>query len=204
MGLGLTTYLLRVIFGVKGAFSDPRIVSIPTVKFDFLDGNKMLSTIFSGQSILLWVVILLAVFIHLFLYKTRFGSYIRAAGENPNALASAGVNVTKVRYLSVLMHGALCALGGAYLSMGYLTQYVENMTAGRGFIAIAAIAFARAIPSRVIFSVLLFAFVESIANRLQSVNVPSYFALMLPYIITIVVLAITSFRKKKKGGNSLL
>ena len=95
------------------------------------------------------------------------------------------LNVTKVRYVSVLMHGALCALGGAYLSMGYLTQYVENMTAGRGFIAIAAIAFARAIPSRVIFSVLLFAFVESIANRLQSVNVPSYFALMLPYIITI-------------------
>lgn len=195
LGAGLTTYLLRVLFGVKGAFSDPRVVTIPTANIPILEKSSVLNTILNNQSILFWLMILCAAFVAFLLHRTRFGYYIRACGQNPQALAAAGVDVTRVRYLMLLLHGALCGLGGAYLSIGYLTQYVENMSAGRGFIAMAAIAFGGAEPGKVVFSVLLFAFVESLANRFQSINVPSYFALMIPYVVTVIVLVATSYRE---------
>ena len=171
------------------------MVSIPTVNIPILEKSGVLNTILNNQSILFWLMILCAVFVAFLLHRTRFGYYIRACGQNPQALAAAGVDVTRVRYLMLLLHGALCGLGGAYLSIGYLTQYVENMSAGRGFIAMAAIAFGGAEPGKVVFSVLLFAFVESLANRFQSINVPSYFALMIPYVVTVIVLVATSYRE---------
>ena len=116
------------------------------------------------------------------------------------ALPRAGVNVARIRYLTLLLHGALCGLGGAFLSTGYLTQYVEKMSAGRGYIAMAAIAFGMAMPNRVQGSVLLFAFVQSLSNRLQICGYPSYFTDMIPYFITVVVLAATSYRSMKREG----
>lgn len=198
LGSGLTTYLLRAIFGVKGSFTDPRVVSIPEVHLDFLEGIPWLHTILSGQSILLYLSIIILILLNHMLYSTRFGYYIRASGENEKALASAGVSVARVRYLTLLLHGALCGLGGAFLSTGYLTQYVEDMSAGRGYIAMAAIAFGMAMPKRVLASVLLFAFVQSISNRLQICGFPSYFTDMIPYFITVVVLAVTSYRSFKR------
>ncbi len=200
MGAGLTTYLLRAIFGVKGSFTDPRVVSIPEVNLDFLSGISWLHDILSGQSILLYISIIILIALDYMLYSTRFGYYIRAAGENEKALASAGVNVARIRYLTLLLHGALCGLGGAFLSTGYLTQYVEKMSAGRGYIAMAAIAFGMAMPKRVLGSVLLFAFVQSLSNRLQICGYPSYFTDMIPYFITVVVLAATSYRSMKREG----
>lgn len=200
MGAGLTTYLLRAIFGVKGSFTDPRVVSIPEVNLDFLSGIPWLHDILSGQSILLYISIIILIALDYMLYSTRFGYYIRAAGENEKALASAGVNVARIRYLTLLLHGALCGLGGAFLSTGYLTQYVEKMSAGRGYIAMAAIAFGMAMPKRVLGSVLLFAFVQSLSNRLQICGYPSYFTDMIPYFITVVVLAATSYRSMKREG----
>lgn len=200
MGGGLTTYLLRTIFGVKGTFSDPRVVSIPEVRLDFLKGIPWLHTIISGQSILLYISVAILLVLDYMLYSTRFGYYIRAAGENEKALASAGVNVARIRYAALLLHGALCGLGGAFLSTGYLTQYVEDMTAGRGYIAMAAIAFGMAMPKRVLGSVLLFAFVQSLSSRLQICGYPSYFTDMIPYFITVVVLAATSYRSMKREG----
>lgn len=198
MGSGLTTYLLRAIFGVKGSFTDPRVVAIPQISFDFLKNIPWLDKIINGQSVLLYVALLLLFLINYMLYSTRFGYYIRAAGENEKALASAGVNVVKIRYLTILLHGALCGLGGVFLSTGYLTQYVENMSAGRGFIAMAAYAFGMAMPMRVFGSVMLFAFVQSLSNQLQICGYPSYFTNMIPYFITVVVLAATSYYNLKK------
>lgn len=198
LGSGLTTYLLRAIFGVKGSFTDPRVMSIPEVNLSFLEGIPWLHTILSGQSLLLYISIAILVALDYMLYSTRFGYYIRAAGENEKALASAGVSVARVRYITLLIHGALCGLGGAFLSTGYLTQYVEDMSAGRGYIAMAAIAFGMAVPKRVLASVLLFAFVQSISNRLQICGFPSYFTDMIPYFITVVVLAVTSYHSFKR------
>ncbi|MDR1193044.1 MAG: ABC transporter permease [Peptococcaceae bacterium] len=204
LGLGVTTYLLRAIFGVKGSFTDPRIRGIPTLELGFLENVPVVGVIFSRQSIMVWIGLALVIAIHFLLYHARFGYYIRAAGENPQALSTSGISLPRTRYITVLIHGVLCGLGGAYLSTGYLTQYVENMSAGRGFIAMAAIAFGGAKPMRVFFSAILFAFVESLSNRLQLVEVPSYFALMIPYVVTVIVLAVTSWREKQKSKTSTL
>lgn len=200
LGTGLTTYLLRAIFGVKGSFTDPQVMSIPEVRLEFLKEVPWLYDIVSGQSILLYISIIILILLQYMLYSTCFGYYIRASGENERALASAGVSVARVRYITLLLHGALCGLGGAFLSTGYLTRYVEKMSAGRGYIAMAAIAFGMAMPKRVLGSVLLFAFVQSLSNRLQICGYPSYFTDMIPYFITVVVLAATSYRSGKKRG----
>lgn len=204
MGAGITTYLLRAIFGVKGSFADPRVIPIPEITFGFLKKVPWLDSIINGQSILLYISILILILLNYMLYSTRFGYYIRAAGENEKALASAGISVVKVRYITILIHGALCGLSGAFLSTGYLTQYVENMSAGRGFIAMAAIAFGMAMPNRVLGAVLLFAFVQSISNQLQICGYPSYFTNMIPYFSTVVVLAATSYSSMKKKTKTRL
>ncbi len=198
LGSGLTTYLMRSIFGVKGSFTDPRLVGIPNIEIPVVKDIPVLGTIFSGQSILFWIAILVTVLVAYLLYSTRFGYYVRAAGENHKSLASAGVNVARVRYLTLVLHGALIGIGGVYLSTGYLTQYVEDMSAGRGYIAMAAIAFGMAKPGPVFGSVLLFAFVQAISSRLQVFGIPSYFTDMIPYAITVLVLAVTSYRVYRK------
>ncbi len=198
MGSALTTYMLRTMFGVKGSFTDDRIRAIPSVSIPVIRDIPVIGTIFSGQSVLLWVSLLVTLLIIFMLYQTKLGYYIRSAGENERALASAGVNVEKVRFIALIMHGMLIGCGGVYLSTGYLTQYVEDMTAGRGFIAMAAYAFGMAMPGRTFFAVLLFAFVQALSSRLQIFGVPSYFADMIPYAITILVLAVTSYRELKK------
>ena len=198
MGSALTTYLLRSMFGVKGSFADERVRTIPNVTLPVIKDIPVLGTVFSGQSVLFWVSLAATVLIIFMLYRTKLGFYIRAAGENEKALASAGVNVKKVRYFALIMHGMLIGLGGIYLSTAYLTQYVEDMTAGRGFIAMAAYAFGMARPGRTFFAVLLFAFVQALSSRLQIFGVPSYFADMIPYAITILVLAVTSYREMKR------
>ena len=198
LGSGLTTYLMRSIFGVKGSFTDPRVVGIPNVEIHLLRDIPAAGTIFSGQSVLFWVALAATLLVGYLLYRTRFGYYVRAAGENDKSLAAAGVRVSRIRYLTLVLHGALIGIGGAYLSTGYLTQYVEDMSAGRGYIAMAAIAFGMAEPKKVFGSVLLFAFVQAISNRLQGFGVSSYFTDMIPYAITVIVLAITSYRVFRK------
>ena len=203
LGSGLTTYLMRSIFGVKGSFTGPSVVGIPNIDIPFLQQIPALGEIISGQSILLWISILATLLIAYMLHRTRFGYYVRAAGENHRSLASAGVNVSRVRYLTLVLHGALIGIGGAYLSTGYLTQYVEDMSAGRGYIAMAAIAFGMAKPGPVFCAVLLFAFVQAISGRLQVLGMPSYFTDMIPYAITVIVLAVTSYRTFRKERVSL-
>jgi simple sugar transport system permease protein len=198
LGSALTTYLLRSFFGVKGSFSDPRVVGIPNLDIGIFQNIPYIGQILNGQSVLFWISLPCVALIGYLLYRTRFGYYIRAAGKNAKSLDSAGVNVSLVRYLMLVLHGALIGIGGAYLSIGYLTQYVEDMTAGRGYIAMAAIAFGMAVPKKVLWAVLLFAFVQSFSTRLQTFGLPSYYTNMIPYAITIIVLAVTSYKASRR------
>lgn len=201
LGAGLTTYLLRSIFGVSGSFSDERVQAIPSLHLPFLDGVPILDKVLNNKCILIWVALLLVAAVHIMVYHTKFGYYMRAAGANEEALKTAGVNVVSIRYKTVFVHGLLCGLGGAYLSIGYLVRFAENMSSGRGFLAMAAIAFGSADPLRVFGASVLFAFVESISNRMQLIKIPSYFTDMIPYIITIIALSIMSYRAmhRRKG-----
>jgi ABC-type uncharacterized transport system permease subunit len=124
------------------------------------------------------------------LERTRFGLHLRAAGENPEAVASAGLSVSGIRYAAVMASGALAALGGAYLSIGQASQFTRNMTAGRGFIALAALIFGKWRPFQTMFACLLFGLAEAVAIQMQGVaGAPVRFVQTIPYLLTLVVVA---------------
>ena len=124
------------------------------------------------------------------LNRTPFGLRLRAVGENPEAADTAGVNVARIRYTGVLLSGALAAIGGAYLSIGQSSLFTRNMTAGRGFIALAALIFGKWRPVQTMLACLLFGLAEAIAIQMQGVgNIPVQFIQIIPYVLTIVVLA---------------
>lgn len=125
------------------------------------------------------------------LYRTPFGLRLRAAGENPEAADTAGVRVARIRYTAVLLSGALAAIGGAYLSTGQSSLFTRNMTAGRGFIALAALIFGKWRPVQTMLACLLFGFAEAVAIQMQGVipNVRVEYIQIIPYILTMVVLA---------------
>jgi simple sugar transport system permease protein len=124
------------------------------------------------------------------LYRTPFGLRLRAVGENPEAADAAGVSVARIRYTGVLLSGALAAIGGAYLSIGQASLFTRNMTAGRGFIALAALIFGKWRPVQTMLACLLFGFAEALSIQMQGVaRIPVQFIQIIPYVLTIVVLA---------------
>src|ERR671920_905519 len=128
------------------------------------------------------------------LYYTPFGLRLRAVGENPEAADAAGVSVNRMRYAAVLISGALAGIGGAYLSIGQSSLFTRNMSAGRGFIALAALIFGKWRPVQTMLACLLFGFTEAVAIQLQGVHfggeeIPTQFVQIIPYVLTIVVLA---------------
>ena len=132
------------------------------------------------------------------LYKTPFGLRLRATGENPEAADVAGVNVIKLRYIAVVISGVLAGAGGAYLSIGQSSLFTRNMTAGRGFIALAALILAKWRPVPVLLACLFFGFMEALTNQIQGASwaklpsgedIPVQFIQIIPYLLTIIVLA---------------
>ncbi len=130
------------------------------------------------------------------IYKTPFGLRLRAAGENPAAADAAGVNVIRLRYFAVVLSGVLAAAGGAYLSIGQSSLFTKAMTAGRGYIALAALILAKWKPVPVLFACLFFGFTEALSIQMQGVvklpsgeDIPVQFIQMIPYVLTIIVLA---------------
>jgi simple sugar transport system permease protein len=124
------------------------------------------------------------------LNRTPFGLRLRAVGENPEAADTAGVNVARLRYAGVMISGALAAIGGAYLSIGQASLFTRNMTAGRGFIALAALIFGKWRPVQTMLACLLFGAAEALSIQMQGVSqIPVQFIQIIPYVLTIVVLA---------------
>lgn len=148
----------------------------------------------SGHSILVYVAAAAVPATWYILFRTRFGLRLRAVGENPAAVDTAGVSVIGLRYAAVMICGVLCGLAGAYLATGLSAGFVKDMTAGRGYIALAALIFAKWRPWYALMACLLFGFLEAIANRFQNIEImdfviPVQFMQALPYILTVVILA---------------
>jgi simple sugar transport system permease protein len=150
------------------------------------------------EDLIPWTPILIAVLLvpvtYYVLYYTPFGLRLRAVGENPEAADAAGVSVRLMRYTAVLLSGALAGIGGAYLSIGQSSLFTRNMSAGRGFIALAALIFGKWRPVQTMLACLLFGFTEAVAIQLQGVHfggeeIPTQFVQIIPYVLTIVVLA---------------
>ncbi len=148
----------------------------------------------SGHTILVYVGLLAVALTWWVLFRTRFGLRLRAVGENPESVDTAGISVVRLRYTAVLIAGVLCGLGGAYLATGLAAGFVKEMSAGRGFIALAALIFAKWRPWYALMACLLFGFLDAVGNRFQRIEVfdvvvPTQFMQALPYILTVVILA---------------
>jgi simple sugar transport system permease protein len=154
------------------------------------------------QDALVYVMYLLIPLAAYYIYKTRPGLHLRAVGENPAAADAMGVNVTRTRYVHTIVGGMLIGLGGAHLSLAYTPGWTENLTGGRGWIAIALVIFATWDPLRAVFGAVLFGGVNAVQFRLQAAGttVPAAFLGMMPYLFTIIVLVVITwweaFRKR--------
>ncbi|EPX81559.1 ABC transporter permease [Litoreibacter arenae] len=175
-----------------------RFQSIDLPLADSLSGVPILgplySEVLSGHTFLVYIALLCVPLTWYILFRTRFGLRLRAVGENPAAVDTAGVSVVGLRYAAVAICGVLCGLAGAYLATGLGASFVKEMTAGRGFIALAALIFAKWRPWYALYATMLFGLLEAISNRYPSldlgiVTLPSQFMQALPYILTVVILA---------------
>ncbi|WP_306026796.1 ABC transporter permease [Stappia sp. MMSF_3263] len=153
------------------------------------------SELLSGHNILVYAAFLAVPFSWWVLFRTRFGLRLRAVGENPAAVDTAGISVAWLRYRAVICTGILCGLAGSYLAIAQSAGFISNMTAGKGFIALAALIFAKWKPVPVMFACLLFGFLDAVAIRLQGQQVPGIGEVpvqaiqALPYILTVILLA---------------
>lgn len=195
---GLTTFLMQLIFGIKGAFVSTELVSLPKINVDFLRGSPFFFTLFDSLTYLDLFAFILAFILNFFLFRTVTGFHMRSVGINKTAANSLGVNGDKVQILTIVLSGALSGLGGALLTMGGVTMFAQNITAGRGYIAMASASLGAAHPIGVIISSTFFGLAQSLANFLQNSSISSELTMAIPYIATIVALMFyNSFRFKK-------
>jgi len=195
--LGVTTYMLRQIFDVKGAFAGPGIVSIPNINIPLIEDIPYLGEVISGHNLIVYVAIVVTFIVSYLVFGTRFGLRLRAAGYNAVCLDTSGVSSNRIRVWSLLLCGVLCGLAGAFLSLGYVTLFSENMSAGRGWISLAAVILVNGNPLGIALISLLFGFSDGLGLFLQQV-LPSQFTSMVPYVATLIALFVYSVRRKEK------
>lgn len=193
---GLTSILLFIILGVKGSFSSPDLISLKKINLPFIKDIPFLGRIFENLTIIDYASYLVAILIFIYLYKTVSGFRVLSIGINKEASESLGIKAIRTRMIVVIISGALCGLGGTVLSMGQVTLFTENMTAGRGFIAMAAASMGQNHPLYAIVSSLFFGAAQAFGVAIQNI-VPSQLTMAIPYIATIIALAIFSKKSKK-------
>ena len=200
---GLTVTLGIALFAQGGQTpylsSAQRFSAIPLPFADTMRQVPIIGTIYaeiiSGHNLLVWLALLSVFVTSIVLYRTSFGLRLRATGEKPEAVDTAGISVTRIRYQAVLIAGLLCGIAGAYLSIAHGAGFVREMTAGKGYIALAAMIFGHWQPVPALMACLMFGFLEALAARLQGVDIlflgpiPTDLILVLPYVLTVVLLA---------------
>jgi simple sugar transport system permease protein len=187
LALGGTGFVMVLIFG--GGGTSPRVSGFKEVAIPLLSEIPLIGPALFDQSLLVYLMYILVPITYFVIFRTPFGLRIRATGEVPEAVDTAGVSVARMRYYGVGLSGLLAALGGVYLSMGILSAFSENMTTGRGFIALAALIFGRWNPIGAAGAALLFGFGLAVTFQVPQEAIPIEFIQMIPYILTIVVLA---------------
>lgn len=190
LATGLTSFFLHAIFGSAG--QSPSVTGLGKLSFSFLQGIPFLYNIFNDQSPMVYLALVFVVIAHYVLFRTKFGLRLRSVGEHPEAADTAGINVKGIRYVCVTLSGLLAGIGGATLSIGFLDIFSDHMTAGRGFIALAAVIFGKWNPYGALVATLFFGVADAmqmLAQTLQITFLPREIWLMLPYILTILALA---------------
>lgn len=194
---GITSILLTVILGVRGSFSSPDLVSLKNIKLPIINNIPLMNKLFQNLTIIDYISYIIAFLIFIYLYRTVIGFRTRSVGINKDASESLGINATRIRMATVVLSGALCGLGGVVLSLGQVTLFTENMTAGRGFIAMAAASMGQQHPLLTVLSSLFFGASQAFGVAIQNV-IPSQITMSIPYVFTVIALAVFGFRRKRK------
>ncbi|HHY68030.1 MAG TPA: ABC transporter permease [Alicyclobacillus sp.] len=193
-GTGLSAYLGKPIAG------NPVPGAIPVLNLPLLDKIPWIGPVFAHLDVVVWFSVILAVALFLYIERTSWGLNLRAVGDSPATADVMGIHVLRHRYAYVVLGGMLVGLSGAYLLFSTSPSWVEGMTAGRGWIAVALVIFARWNPVRAVFGAYLFGGLDALGFRIQlmGTETPSYFLKMLPYVLTVVVLMILGLRSRRR------
>ncbi len=194
---GLSFYIYRITIENVGGIP-PHVDPFHTIPIPYLSQIPIIGEVLFDQHALAYLGLILVPISAFILFRTRFGLALRAVGENPNAAATAGIDVFKMRYLCLTIAGALSAVGGAWLSLAESGMFLPGLTQGRGWVCIALVVFANWSPIRVLGGALLFGGIDAVQLSLQSVgwNIPYQLFLMLPYVLTIAALIAVSRRAR--------
>lgn len=202
-----TIFALYLLVQDKGTSNSLPSLTVPMVNIPVIQDIPVLGAIVSGHNVLTYVSFLCVVLVYFLIFRTPLGLRIRSVGENPDAASSVGINVTKIRFMTLAISGVIASLGGAYMSMGYLSWFARDMMAGRGFMAIAAQNLGGAAPIPTLLAALGFGAVNALANVLQTLNMPSEIIQSVPYVATLIGLGFfgyTEQRAEKKRRNSIM
>lgn len=204
MCAGATVFLLVSFTGEKGNSSSLTSSVLPSIDIPLIRSIPFLNVVLSGHNILTYFSVVAAFLVYVLLFRTKLGRHLRAVGENSQAAASVGINVDKMKYIAYGISGLVASLGGVNLSMGYLSIFQRDMTAGRGFIALAAIYLGGKRPLGVFLAALFFGFADALANQIGSLGLPPQWIQMIPYVATILALVVANAVKPGKNHKKTL
>ena len=188
LALGITGYFFIAHYGSNGTPSN--ISQVPNVKLPLIQHVGFFGAAIGNTNLLTWIALALVPVFTVFLFRTRWGLRLRAVGEKPRAADTVGLSVVRTRYAAVVASGVLAALGGAYLSVAFVGSFNQNMTEGRGFIALAAVIFGKWRPAGALIATLLFGFASALANRLPTFSTSEATLFQtLPYLLTLIAVA---------------
>lgn len=195
---GCTVFILYLVTGDKGISSSLASKVMPTVELPLIHEIPLIGKIISGHNILTYLSFVGVLFTYILLNKTVAGIRIRAVGENEQAALSVGAKPVKYQFIAMLISGVLAGMGGAYMSMGYVSWFSRDMVAGRGFIALAAQQLGQGTTLGTLCATLVFGMADALANNLQALQMPSEFVQSIPYVATIIGLVVFSIVKQRK------
>lgn len=198
---GITTLLLDLIFHVRGVFIHQRIKSFKPIHIPLIKDIPIIGRILSGYNILVYLAFLLVIVAYIVMYKTSFGLRLRGVGIKSLAAQTVGINVNKYKLIAILLGGIMAGFSGGYLVLGGSSMFTESMSAGRGFLALAAIMVGDGHPIKVFLACMVFGYTSALSVTLQGLGIPSQIVLALPYVFTVIVLLITAIFSKRKRLN---
>lgn len=199
LAVGATGFLLQQLLGTSGSFRDPALRGLDRIEIPGLSAVPFLGTAVSGHSWLVYASVVVVLATSFLLHRHPIGLRLRGVGESPDAATSLGVDVARYRYGAVVASGVLCGLAGAQLSLGAVTLFSENMTAGRGWIAVVAVMLAAGRPLGVLTASLLFGLAEAVGFRLQGEGLPQQVTDAAPYVVTLLALLVERVRGHRGG-----
>lgn len=194
---GSTVFSLYLFTGSKGISSGVKSLVLPRCDIPGIANVPILGEIVSGHNVLTYIAFISVLIVHYLLYKTPYGLRLRAVGEHPQAAASVGIRVNRVKMVALLLSGFFAGLGGVFLSMGYVSWFSRGMTAGRGFIGLVAETLGGRSAFGALWGSLLFGFTEAFAATAQALRIPAEFATAIPYIAAIVAFVAYASRRKR-------